>query len=291
MISTIFTTVSGGHVGDPHGPNRTKRVGPRRPWPRGILRAHDRRLRRLRGRPAPGRARSRSPRPRSACRQDGSFAWLGLFEPSEEEFERGQARVRPAPARGRGRGQRTPAPEARGLRRDAARRAEAGALHRPRRGRGDRGDRAVREPGVPDLGAPRQSEPAEGGAGAPGARAGAGRTGPAAVLYAILDRIVDDYEPVVEGVTVDIQEVEAQVFAQDRHNPAERIYYLEREVLDFNRAVAPAGTRGRAPRDAHLRRGRPRAAALLPRRARPHAARDTQVEQFRTCSPPRWART
>jgi magnesium transporter len=63
--------------------------------------------------------------------------------------------------------------------------------------------------------------------------------GPAAVLYAILDRIVDDYEPVVDGVTVDIQEVEAQVFSSDRHNPAERIYYLEREVLDFNRAVAP----------------------------------------------------
>jgi magnesium transporter len=65
------------------------------------------------------------------------------------------------------------------------------------------------------------------------------KRGPSAVLYAILDRIVDDYEPVVDGVTVDIQEVEAQVFSSDRHNPAERIYYLEREVLDFNRAVAP----------------------------------------------------
>ena len=65
--------------------------------------------------------------------------------------------------------------------------------------------------------------------------------GPSAVLYAIVDRIVDDYEPVVEGLTVDIQEVEEQVFSTDRHNPAERIYYLEREVLDFNRAVAPLG--------------------------------------------------
>ena len=65
------------------------------------------------------------------------------------------------------------------------------------------------------------------------------KRGPAAVLYAILDRIVDDYEPVVDGVTIDIQEVESQVFSADRHNPAERIYYLEREVLDFNRAVAP----------------------------------------------------
>jgi magnesium transporter len=63
--------------------------------------------------------------------------------------------------------------------------------------------------------------------------------GPGAVLYAIVDRIVDDYESVVEDLTVDIQEVEEQVFSQDRHNPAERIYYLEREVLDFRRAVQP----------------------------------------------------
>ncbi len=63
--------------------------------------------------------------------------------------------------------------------------------------------------------------------------------GPGAVLYAITDRIVDDYEPVVEGLTVDVQEVEEQVFSLDRHNPAERIYYLEREVLDFRRAVEP----------------------------------------------------
>jgi magnesium transporter len=63
--------------------------------------------------------------------------------------------------------------------------------------------------------------------------------GPAAVMYAIVDRIVDDYEPVVEALMVDIHEVEEQVFSQDRHNPAERIYYLEREVLDFRRAVEP----------------------------------------------------
>jgi magnesium transporter len=63
--------------------------------------------------------------------------------------------------------------------------------------------------------------------------------GPGAVLYAIVDRIVDDYSPVVEGLTVDIQEVEEQVFSPGHHNPAARIYYLEREVLDFRRAVEP----------------------------------------------------
>jgi magnesium transporter len=63
--------------------------------------------------------------------------------------------------------------------------------------------------------------------------------GPAAALYAIVDRVVDDYESAAGGVAEDIQEVEAQVFAPDRQNPAERIYKLEREVLEFHRAVAP----------------------------------------------------
>jgi len=65
------------------------------------------------------------------------------------------------------------------------------------------------------------------------------RSGPAAVLYAILDRVVDDYEAAAQGVEDDIQEVEQQVFSPERINPAERIYKLEREVLDFHRAVAP----------------------------------------------------
>jgi magnesium transporter len=65
--------------------------------------------------------------------------------------------------------------------------------------------------------------------------------GPGAVLYAIVDRIVDDYEPVVHALEVDIAEVERSVFAPDRTNPAERIYALERQVLEFHRAVAPLG--------------------------------------------------
>jgi len=61
------------------------------------------------------------------------------------------------------------------------------------------------------------------------------------VLYAILDHVVDGYEEAAEGVEIDIQEVERQVFSEDRDNPAERIYKLEREVLDFQAAVAPLG--------------------------------------------------
>ncbi len=63
--------------------------------------------------------------------------------------------------------------------------------------------------------------------------------GPGMVLYAILDHVVDGYEVAAEGIEVDIQQVERQVFSEDRGNPAERIYKLEREVLDFQAAVAP----------------------------------------------------
>jgi magnesium transporter len=69
------------------------------------------------------------------------------------------------------------------------------------------------------------------------------RKGSGAALYAIVDAVVDDYEEVANGVEYDIQEVEGQVFSADRDNPAERIFKLEREVLEFQRAVtslAPA---------------------------------------------------
>jgi magnesium transporter len=65
------------------------------------------------------------------------------------------------------------------------------------------------------------------------------RFGPGAVLYAILDRVVDDYQPVVNGLDEDIKEVEAEVFSQAGSNPAERIYLLKREVIEFHQAAAP----------------------------------------------------
>jgi magnesium transporter len=63
--------------------------------------------------------------------------------------------------------------------------------------------------------------------------------GTGGVLYAIIDKVVDDYEPVVEGVANDIQQIEQQVFSETRDNPAERIYRMESEVLEFSRAVTP----------------------------------------------------
>jgi magnesium transporter len=65
--------------------------------------------------------------------------------------------------------------------------------------------------------------------------------GPEAVLYAILDAVVDGYAPVVAGLQNDIDEIETQVFQGDP-NASRRIYELSREVIEFQRATRPLGT-------------------------------------------------
>ncbi len=62
--------------------------------------------------------------------------------------------------------------------------------------------------------------------------------GPEAVLYAIMDQVVDDYGPVVNGLENDIDEIEDQLFAGDLH-VSRRIYELSREVIRFQRAIHP----------------------------------------------------
>jgi magnesium transporter len=64
------------------------------------------------------------------------------------------------------------------------------------------------------------------------------RQGPVAVLYGVLDRVVDDYGPVLEGLRNDIDEIETQVFGGDP-GVSRRIYQLSREVIEFQRAVEP----------------------------------------------------
>jgi magnesium transporter len=69
------------------------------------------------------------------------------------------------------------------------------------------------------------------------------RCGPMAVLHAVMDRVVDDYTPVIAGLDNDMSEIEDAVFASDRprrgSDPTERIFKLKREVLDFYRNTEP----------------------------------------------------
>ncbi|MEB8341280.1 magnesium and cobalt transport protein CorA [Streptomyces endophyticus] len=64
--------------------------------------------------------------------------------------------------------------------------------------------------------------------------------GPAAVLHAIADSVVDDYLTVIDEVQADIDDVEAAVFAQNgaKADPG-RIYQLKRELLELKRAAVP----------------------------------------------------
>ncbi|WP_416978403.1 magnesium and cobalt transport protein CorA [Streptomyces sp. T028] len=64
------------------------------------------------------------------------------------------------------------------------------------------------------------------------------KLGPEAVLYAILDAVVDGYLPVVSGVQNDIDEIETEVFRGDPE-VSRRIYELSREMVEFQRATRP----------------------------------------------------
>jgi magnesium transporter len=64
--------------------------------------------------------------------------------------------------------------------------------------------------------------------------------GPSAVFYAVIDQIVDDYAVVLDGLEIDVSQIEEQVFGGEvRTNPAQRIYRLKREVIEFKRALVP----------------------------------------------------
>ncbi|WP_141895134.1 magnesium and cobalt transport protein CorA [Microbacterium kyungheense] len=66
--------------------------------------------------------------------------------------------------------------------------------------------------------------------------------GPEAVLYAVLDEVVDEYGPVIAGLENDIDEIEDQLFGNadaDVEAVSRRIYDLSREVIDFQRAAQP----------------------------------------------------
>lgn len=65
------------------------------------------------------------------------------------------------------------------------------------------------------------------------------RLGPAAAAWAILDKVVDDYEPVAGGLDNDISEVEQEVFSSQNADVTQRIYFLRRVVVEFHRAVQP----------------------------------------------------
>jgi magnesium transporter len=62
--------------------------------------------------------------------------------------------------------------------------------------------------------------------------------GPVSVVWAVLDKVVDDYEPVIDGIETDIEQVERAIF-ESGEDQTQRIYFLRRELARFYRAVHP----------------------------------------------------
>ncbi|NBE51070.1 magnesium and cobalt transport protein CorA [Streptomyces boluensis] len=68
------------------------------------------------------------------------------------------------------------------------------------------------------------------------------RHGPTAVLYAVSDAVVDHYIDVAAELHLDLEALEAEVFAPtggDSRHTAARIYGFKRQVLEFRRAAMP----------------------------------------------------
>ncbi len=64
------------------------------------------------------------------------------------------------------------------------------------------------------------------------------RRGALAIVYAIVDHVVDGYQPVVSGLQNDVDEIEDEVFGASP-TVSRRIYELTREVIEFQRATGP----------------------------------------------------
>ncbi len=70
--------------------------------------------------------------------------------------------------------------------------------------------------------------------------------GPVAVLHAVLDKVVDSYQAVLTGLDDDVSEVELEVFSDQQESGGarlvERMYFLQREILELHRALHPLVT-------------------------------------------------
>jgi magnesium transporter len=172
------------------------------------------------------------------CQQDGAVAWVGLYEPSNQEFstlardfELHELAVEDAVT-----AHQRPKLERYG--------ETLFLVLRPARYVDDTetvlfGEVAifvgpqfvitVRHGDAPELGAVRRRLEA---------RPELLRRGPLAIMYAIVDHVVDGYGPVVAGLENDIDEIEDEVFGGSP-TVSRRIYELSREVIDFQRATRP----------------------------------------------------
>jgi magnesium transporter len=175
----------------------------------------------------------------AACDSDGAVAWLGLFEPSAEElgavadaFDLHELAVEDAIT-----AHQRPKLERYGdmlfvVLRPAryVDETETVAFGEVDIFVGPNFVITVRHGAAPDLGRVRRHLEA---------RPELLQLGPVAIVYGILDHVVDGYQPVVAGLENDLDEIEDEVFGGVSTTVSRRIYELAREVIEFQRAVKP----------------------------------------------------
>lgn len=66
------------------------------------------------------------------------------------------------------------------------------------------------------------------------------RHGPAYVLYALMDAVVDRYFPVLDSLTEEAEDIEARIFSgQNTRAQIEALYLLKRKLMLLDRAISP----------------------------------------------------
>lgn len=66
------------------------------------------------------------------------------------------------------------------------------------------------------------------------------RSGPAYVLYALMDAVVDRYFPILESLTEEIEDIEERIFSgQTTREHIEALYGLKRKLMILDRATSP----------------------------------------------------
>ena len=221
----------------------------------------------------------------------GTFVWVGVFEPSEAEFKAVAAEfgLHELAVEDAVRAHQRPKLEAYGETIHVV--VKTGALRRPEGG--DRRRRALdlRRFGLCDHRPPRRGRPLAPVRERLEARPDLLRNGPGAVLYAIVDHVVDRYIEAAQGFDEDVREVELQVFGEGQ-NPTQRIYKLEREVLEFQAAATPLGEALEELCSGNFAVDPERAARVLPRRRRsPAPGHRPGSRTSASCSTARWKRT
>jgi magnesium transporter len=175
---------------------------------------------------------------KSACAQGQGIAWIGLYRPDRQEFDdiAREFDLHPLAVEDAVQAHQRPKLERYGeslflvLRParyiDDTETVEFGEVHIFA---GPQFVITVRHAEAPDLHAVRAKLEA---------RADVLNRGPVAIVHAILERVVNDYEAVVRGIENDIDEIEDEVFGETQ-NVSRRIYELTREVIGFQRATKP----------------------------------------------------